>query len=335
MNKGMNNMIENDMKTRALKVKGLRKTFQNNGFLLKKSKANIAVSNMNFELHKGKTLAIVGESGSGKSTTARLVMRLLDADTASDDSEIIWGETSVQSLKGKKLRQQRKSIQMVFQDPFASLNPKMTIADTVGEGLRVHYPALTAAQRREKIIETLALCGIGEEALKRYPHQFSGGQRQRIGIARALIVEPDILVLDEPVSALDVSVQAQILNLLKELQNKKELAYLFISHDLSVVQHIADQVLVMFAGFVVEQGDVHTVFNNPQHPYTKSLLDARPIAHPNQRTDIRDVQNDEGIAEQGCVFALRCPFVQNECTTFDMQPNQNGCACLFPLGEVS
>lgn len=314
------------MSEAVLSVEGLRKVFQRGGFLLSQGEENVAVHDMSFDLSAGKTLAIVGESGSGKSTTARLTMRLLDADLG----EIIWGDTSVMDLSNSELRKHRKRIQMVFQDPFASLNPKMKIVDTVGEGLRVHQPCLSRAERVEKVKETLALCGIGEEALNRYPHQFSGGQRQRIGIARALIVEPDILVLDEPVSALDVSVQAQILNLLKELQKKKGLAYLFISHDLSVVQYIADDVLVMFAGHVVESGPVAGVFQHPKHPYTQSLLDARPINHPNERKPALEIKADEGVAKTGCAFALRCPYAQTDCAEFDMQLN-HGCACLHPL----
>ena len=233
-------------------------------------------------------------------------------------------------LGGSALRKQRRQLQMVFQDPFASLNPKMKIVDTVGEGLRVHQPLLSKVERRAKVLETLQLCGLGEEVLDRYPHQFSGGQRQRVGIARALIVEPDVLVLDEPVSALDVSVQAQILNLLKQLQADKGLAYLFISHDLSVVQHIANRVMVMFAGFVVEEGDIDDVFNHPKHPYTKALLDAKPISHPSQRQDDDGKHVDEGVANEGCAFALRCPFVKDECKSFDMAMKDK-VACLYPL----
>lgn len=316
------------MSRMVLQAKGLRKVFQSGGFLLKKGKANVAVQDMSFALQAGKTLAIVGESGSGKSTTARLVMRLLEADAG----EIYWADTLVSALSLGVLRPHRQRIQMVFQDPFASLNPKMKIVDTVGEGLRVFQPELSARQRAQKVKETLQLCGLGEEALQRYPHQFSGGQRQRIGIARALIVEPDILVLDEPVSALDVSVQAQILNLLKHLQQQKGLAYLFISHDLSVVQHIADDVLVMFAGHVVESGSVLDVFTAPKHPYTQSLLDARPINHPNERKVALEIKADEGVAESGCVFALRCPLVQADCASFDMQ-QRHGYACLHPLHQ--
>ena len=314
------------MSAPILKVKGLQKIFQSGGFLIKKGNDKVAVHDMSFDLVAGETLAIVGESGSGKSTTARLAMRLIEANRGS----IQWGEVKASDLNGSALRKHRKVIQMVFQDPFASLNPKMKIVDTVAEGLRVHQPNLSANERREKVKETLALCGLGAEALDRYPHQFSGGQRQRIGIARALIVEPDVLVLDEPVSALDVSVQAQILNLLKELQTKKNLAYLFISHDLSVVQHIADRVIVMFAGHVVEEGKVTDVFSKPKHPYTQSLLDARPINHPNERKTALEIKADEGVAAQGCAFALRCPFAQSNCSSFNMQLS-DGYACLHPL----
>ncbi|HID36334.1 MAG TPA: ATP-binding cassette domain-containing protein [Ghiorsea sp.] len=312
-------------KVSVLRVSQLRKAFKGGGFLQKRQE-KIAVNDLSFDLNKGETLAIVGESGSGKSTTARLAMRLLDLDAG----QVVWGDNNVTTLAGKTLREKRKHIQMVFQDPFASLNPKMKIVDTVGEGLKVHNPSLSKEQRRIQVAETLQLCGLGAEVLDRYPHQFSGGQRQRVGIARALIVEPEVLVLDEPVSALDVSVQAQILNLLQQLQADKGLAYLFISHDLSVVQHIADKVMVMFAGFVVEEGAIADVFNHPKHPYTKALLDARPIAHPNQRKGLQDIQADEGVASEGCAFALRCPFAKDDCKSFDMQA-KDGVACLYPL----
>ncbi|MDX8394977.1 MAG: ATP-binding cassette domain-containing protein [Mariprofundaceae bacterium] len=265
----------------VLEVKHLTKVFRRGGLWGGGSELK-AVDDVSFSLKEGETLAIVGESGSGKSTVARLAMRLLEAD---EGSIHLLGE-DITMVNGKSLRVLRKYIQMVFQDPFASLNPRMKIVDTVGEGLRVYQPKLNREQRRERVIDVLKQCGMGEDALERYPHQFSGGQRQRIGIARALIVEPKILVLDEPVSALDVSVQAQILNLLKDIQQKRGLSYLFISHDLSVVRHIADRVLVMLKGNIVEQGAAAEVFANPQHQYTQDLLAARPITHPSERPDI-------------------------------------------------
>lgn len=261
-----------------LRVEGLNKTYLQGG-LLRKGQANHAVKDVSFHLHQGETIAIVGESGSGKSSVARLCMRLMQADSG----QVSWHGEDVTLMKERQLRLLRSHIQMVFQDPFASLNPRMKIWQSVGEGLRVHHRDLSAAQRREKVAETLALCGLNGDILDRYPHQFSGGQRQRIGIARALIVEPKVLVLDEPVSALDVSVQAQILNLLQRLQSELNLSYLFVSHDLSVVQHIADRVLVMFKGEVVEQGDVDQIYASPEQAYTQMLLEARPVTHPSQR----------------------------------------------------
>jgi oligopeptide/dipeptide ABC transporter ATP-binding protein len=235
-------------------------------------------------------------------------------------------------MGGSALRGRRSHIQMVFQDPFASLNPRMKIWESVAEGLRVHFPELSRRQRRQRVAETLALCGLDDSGLDRYPHQFSGGQRQRIGIARALIVEPKVLVLDEPVSALDVSVQAQILNLMKEIQAAKGLAYLFISHDLSVVRYVSDRVAVMFAGRIVEYGQAAGVFDHPRHPYTRALLDARPIDHPAERVDVAsNTGTGEGMSDSGCAYQLRCPFAAQDCAAFDGQINEQGYACLHPL----
>jgi len=277
-----------------LKVDSISKSFRRGGLWGGGSTLK-AVDDVSFELQAGETLAIVGESGSGKSTTARMAMRLLEPD---EGSVHLLGE-EITGVEGKALRRLRRHIQMVFQDPFASLNPRMKIVETVGEGLRVHHPELSREERRAKVLSVLQQCGMGEESLERYPHQFSGGQRQRIGVARALVVEPKVLVLDEPVSALDVSVQAQILNLLKSIQVERNLSYLFISHDLSVVRHIADRVLVMFEGRVVEQGDVKTLFDDPQHEYTKMLLAARPISHPRERRN----SSDENSSDKNVVSA--------------------------------
>jgi len=311
-----------------LAVSKISKTFAAGGMFRAIGKATRAVDDVSFSLDAGETLAIVGESGSGKSTTARLAMRLLKPDSG----QISWGDEDVSLLGGRALRQRRSHIQMVFQDPFASLNPRMKIWQSVAEGLRVHQPDMSNTERRDKVVETLNLCGLDASGMDRYPHQFSGGQRQRIGIARSLIVEPAVLALDEPVSALDVSVQAQVLNLLKDIQQARGLAYLFISHDLSVVRYIADRVAVMFAGRIVEQGRAEDVFNSPRHPYTRALLDARPIIHPNERKPVSDKQDiGEGMAEIGCAYQPRCPNACPDCAGFDGSLNERGFACLHPL----
>ena len=313
-----------------LEVRDLGKTFAAGGMFRAIGKDKRAVDAVSFKLDAGETLAIVGESGSGKSTIARLAMRLLEAS----DGEVFWAGEDVSSMAGSALRSRRSHIQMVFQDPFASLNPRMKIWESVAEGLRVHQPEMPRSQRRQQAAETLALCGLDDSGMDRYPHQFSGGQRQRIGIARALIVEPKVLVLDEPVSALDVSVQAQILNLMKEIQLAKGLAYLFISHDLSVIRHVADRIAVMFAGRIVEQGEAAAVFAHPRHPYTRALLDARPIDHPGERMDV-PLNGDigEGMADSGCAYQPRCPFASDTCAGFDGQLNEQGYACLHPLDQ--
>jgi len=311
----------------VLAVRNLHKSFSAGSIFSASGAEKKAVIDASFELTSGETLAIVGESGSGKSTIARMAMRLLPLDAG----QVLWGGEDVSGLSVRALRSRRHYIQMVFQDPFASLNPRMKIWESVAEGLRVHHSSLTRAKRRDRVADTLALCGLDDSGMDRYPHQFSGGQRQRIGIARALIVEPKVLVLDEPLSALDVSVQAQIMNLLNKLQQDRGLSYLFISHDLSVVHHIADRVVVMFAGRIVETGTGEDVFSRCRHPYTQSLLDARPITHPRERAcDSTPMSLDEGIAESGCPFQLRCPQARADCAGFDCQLNAQGYACLYP-----
>ncbi|MDX8413799.1 MAG: ATP-binding cassette domain-containing protein [Mariprofundales bacterium] len=267
--------------TPILEAQKLHKRFgQQSGWLGMGGEAGqAAVTGVSLAVHAGETVAIVGESGCGKSTTARMVMRLLQPD----QGRVLWQGEDITHRSARSLRSLRRQVQMVFQDPFASLNPRMTIENSVAEGLRVHQPDLNRRQRRQRTAEMLEQCGLDAAVMGRYPHQFSGGQRQRIGIARALVVAPKALVLDEPVSALDVSVQAQIINLLSDLQEKYQLGFLFISHDLSVVRHIADRILVMFHGMIVEQGVTEDLFSNPQHDYTRSLLAAKPVLHPNQR----------------------------------------------------
>lgn len=230
-----------------------------------------ALDDVSIELKAGKTLAVVGESGSGKSTLARCLLQL----QALDSGEVLFAGQDLAKLDGAALRQVRKNLQMVFQDPFASLNPRMRVGEIVAEGLLIHGLG-NAAEQQAKVIAMLKRVGLSESDMQKYPHEFSGGQRQRIGIARALVLSPKVVVCDEPVSALDVSIQAQILLLLKELQAEMALSYLFISHDLRVVRHIADEIVVMHQGKVVEQGQIEAVYQRPQHPYTQNLLAAIP-----------------------------------------------------------
>ncbi len=230
-----------------------------------------ALDDVSIELKAGKTLAVVGESGSGKSTLARCLLQL----QALDSGEVLFAGQDLAKLDGAALRQVRKNLQMVFQDPFASLNPRMRVGEIVAEGLLIHGLG-NAAEQQAKVIAMLKRVGLSESDMQKYPHEFSGGQRQRIGIARALVLSPKVVVCDEPVSALDVSIQAQILLLLKELQAEMALSYLFISHDLRVVRHIADDIVVMHQGKVVEQGQIEVVYQRPQHPYTQNLLAAIP-----------------------------------------------------------
>ncbi len=313
----------------VLELRNVDKTFRAAGLFAADARTKHAVCRVSLSLQAGETLAIVGESGSGKSTTARIAMRLLSAD----HGEVWWQGENVSGLAPRALRARRKHIQMVFQDPFASLNPRMKIWQTVAEGLRVHQPGLGRKQLRQRVADVLGQCGLDAAMMDRYPHQFSGGQRQRIGIARSLIVEPSVLVLDEPVSALDVSVQAQILNLLHDVQQQHRLAYLFISHDLSIVQYIAARVMVMFAGHVVEEGPTDRVFRQPAHPYTRALVDARPIVHPAQRKARAVVEErSEQVADDGCPYRLRCPRALDACASFDgmLQGDTHRVSCLNP-----
>ncbi|MBY0612386.1 MAG: dipeptide ABC transporter ATP-binding protein [Beijerinckiaceae bacterium] len=270
-----------------------------------------ALNGITFELAAGRTLAIVGESGSGKSTLARLVT-MIEEPTA---GSIRLNGADIGAVGSERRRSLRGDVQIVFQNPFGSLNPRQTIRDALEEPLKVNT-ALSASERREAGRAMMARVGLRPEHDTRYPHMFSGGQRQRIAIARALMLRPKVLVLDEPVSALDVSIRAQVLNLLAELQQEFNLAYLFISHDLSVVRHIADEIMVIYLGSAVETGPAKTIFANPQHPYTRALLSATPVAEPGakkERIILRGELPSPFDPPKGCAFNPRCPLVFDRC----------------------
>ena len=277
-----------------------------------------AVDGVSFDLYKGETLGVVGESGCGKSTLGRLLMRLEEPTAGT----LMVNGVEVYQQSGAALRRLRRDIQIVFQDPYTSLNPRKTVGDIVGEPFEIHPDAVPRGGRRKRVQELLDLVGLNPEHINRYPHQFSGGQRQRIGIARGIALNPKVLVCDEPVSALDVSVQAQVVNLLEDLQNELGLSYVFIAHDLSVVRHISDRVAVMYLGKVVEQGDEEQIYMRPTHPYTQALLSAVPVPDPTLR-DARahivltgDVPSPAN-PPSGCRFHTRCWKAQAICSTDD------------------
>ncbi len=306
-------MSNNENREVLLSVRNLVKQFPVKGGFFGREVASVkAVQNVSFDIYKGETLGLVGESGCGKSTLGRSILRLIEPTSG----EIHFKGQDITKINQAELRKLRRNMQIIFQDPFASLNPRMTIEEILSEPLEIHQLAKTRDERLKRIYQLFELVGLRRESLSRYPHEFSGGQRQRICIARALAVEPEFIVCDEPVSALDVSIQAQIVNLLQDLQKELKLTYLFIAHDLKVVEHISNRVAVMYLGKVAEIAEGEELYASPKHPYTKALLSAIPIPDPTHKRERVILQGDVPSPlnpPSGCFFHPRCPVVQDKC----------------------
>jgi oligopeptide transport system ATP-binding protein len=302
------------MSETLLKVSGLKKTFSIAGGMFAKKQTLTAIEDISFSLTKGETLGIVGESGCGKSTLGRCILQLLEPDAG----QVVWLGDDLTQLSWGKMRPHRKDLQIIFQDPLASLNPRLTVGEIIADPLRTLMPELNKKQRQEQVLAMMKSVGLLPEMISRFPHEFSGGQAQRIGIARALITKPKLIVCDEPVSALDVSVQAQILNLLSDLKDEFGLTLIFISHDLSVVRHVSDRIMVLYLGRIVELAPSGKLYDEPKHPYTKALLKAVPVPDPKKARE----RTIEGLAGEipspinppsGCTFRTRCPIVIDKC----------------------
>lgn len=297
-----------------LDVKGLKKFFPVRAGLLRREVASVkAVNGVDFHIHEGEVLGMVGESGCGKSTTGRASIRLIEPTAG----EIIYRGQPLLQFNAEQMREIRKEIQIVFQDPFASLNPRKNVLEIIGEALLYHGLVKSRQEQIERVAETLQKVGLYPEAMWRYPHQFSGGQQQRICIGRAIAMNPKLIVCDEAVSALDVSVQAQVLNVLSNLKDTLGLSYLFISHDLSIIRHISDRVVVLYLGKVMEEASSEELFNNPKHPYTQALLSAEPIRYPGEKRERIRLKGEIPSAlnpPSGCPFHTRCPYAQPICS---------------------
>ncbi|MFA6956928.1 MAG: dipeptide ABC transporter ATP-binding protein [Thermoanaerobaculia bacterium] len=322
------------MSEMLLEVRNLRKHFPiRRGLLARTVGAVRAVDGVSFSIAKGETLGLVGESGSGKTTTGRCVLRLVEPS----EGAIRFDGADLRALDAESMRLMRRHMQIVFQDPYGSLNPRMRVETLIGEPLEIHEPSMNRAARRASVASLMERVGLSPDLMRRYPHEFSGGQRQRIGIARALATSPKFLVLDEPVSALDVSVQAQVINLLQDLQRDLGLTYLFIAHDLAVVEHISQRVVVMYLGKIMEEASRDDIYARPLHPYTKSLLSAVPVPEPGAKKSRVELHGDipsPAAPPPGCVFQTRCPIAQERCRVespalIDAAPGHK-VACHFP-----
>ena len=305
-----------------LEVEDLQMYFPvTSGIVFQQKVADVkAVDGVSFTLQKGETLGLVGESGCGKTTAGRTILQLYKPTGGS----IKFNGTELNGLKGSSLRAVRRDMQMIFQDPYGSLNPRMTCGDIVGEPLKVHKLTSSKSEYQEKVSELLSIVGLSPYMAERYPHEFSGGQRQRIGIARALAVNPSLIICDEPVSALDVSIQAQVINLLEDLQEKLDLTYIFIAHDLSVVKHISDRIAVMYLGHIVEIAERNELYENPVHPYTQALLSAIPIADPVLESTRERILLRGGVPSpmnppSGCCYERKCPDPDNSGDPIEMK----------------
>lgn len=326
-------MSEVNEKTPLLEVRNLRKLFAGKSSFFQKDKSWIkAVDDVSFTLNPKETLGVVGESGCGKSTMGRSVLRLIEPTSG----EIFYKGKDFTKASGQELRKMRADMQIIFQDPYASLDPRMTIGDIIGEPLDIQLK-LPAKERMQRVLKTMERVGLNTRYINRYPHEFSGGQRQRIGIARAIVLEPKLMVCDEPVSALDVSIQAQVLNLLMDLQKEMGMAYIFISHDLSVIKHISDRIMVMYLGHVVELANKEDLYKRTMHPYTTALLSAIPVPdrkHKKEKIVLEGDLPSPANPPAGCVFHTRCYKAQEICKTQvpELRDCGNGhcCACHFP-----